>query len=600
MAGKKSLDYTALVDDYLKQNGWKAKINSNSNYSFSGLVLHTMGSVLANYALTNIYSKEARIAHEEGVIHIHDLTHSLVGYCAGWSLQKLLLQGFGGVPGQIETRPAHHFSVAIQHVVYYIKAMYQEWAGAQAFSSFDTLLAPFVYYDRLSYGQVKQEIQKLVYSLNLPSKWGFEMPFSNLTFDWIISSDLANQPAIVGGKLKNKKYKEFQKEADMINRAFLEVVFKGDKNGRPFTFPIPTYNITKEFFETNGENQKLLFQVTAKYGLPYFQNYIGSGLEPSSIRAMCCRLNMNLNELLHQPGNLWAKGDSTGSVGIVTINLNRIAYLAKKPSFAKTTEGKKEFYKLLAKYLSIASKSLEVKRKVVDKSIITGLMPYSKAYLGTVRNHFSTIGICGGNEACLNFLGKDIATSEGQKFILETMDFMKKELVKFQKKTGHLYNLEATPAESTAYRFALQDQKRCPGIKLAGTKETPYLTNSTQLPVNYSPDLWEALTLQSEIQAQYTGGTIFHIFLGEEMDNWESARALVKKVAETTKLPYFTVTPTFSVCQDCGRIKGKIEKCPKCGKETEIYSRIVGYLRPISRWNQGKAQEFKERETFIA
>lgn len=608
MAGKKSLDYTALVDDYLHQNGWKAKANSNSNYSFSGLVLHTMGSVLANYALTNIYSKEAKIAHEKGFIHIHDLTHSLVGYCAGWSLQKLLLQGFGGVPGQIETRPAHHFSVAVQHVVYYIKAMYQEWAGAQAFSSFDTLLAPFVYYDRLSYGQVKQEIQKLVYSLNLPSKWGFEMPFSNLTFDWIISSDLANQQAIVGGVLKNKKYKEFQKEADMINRAFLEVVFKGDKNGRPFTFPIPTYNITKEFFETNGENQKLLFQVTAKYGLPYFQNYIGSGLEPSSIRAMCCRLNMNLNELLHQPGNLWAKGDSTGSVGIVTINLNRIAWLAASKSKRArepldSARGKREsesdYYKLLKKYLEIASKSLELKRKVVDQSIASGLMPYSKAYLGTVRNHFSTIGICGGNEACLNFLGKDISTPEGQKFILGTMDFIKKELVKFQKKTGHLYNLEATPAESTSYRFALQDQKHCPGIKLAGTKETPYLTNSTQLPVNFSPDLWEALELQSEIQAQYTGGTIFHIFLGEEMDNWESARALVKKVAETTKIPYFTVTPTFSVCQDCGRIKGEVKKCPKCGKETEIYSRIVGYLRPISRWNQGKAQEFKERETFI-
>lgn len=592
MAGKTQLDYTALVDDYLKQNGWKAKANSNSNYSFSGLVLHTMGSVLANYALTNIYSKEAKTAHEQGIIHIHDLTHSLVGYCAGWSLQKLLLQGFGGVPGQIETKPASHFSVAVQHVIYYIKAMYQEWAGAQAFSSFDTLLAPFIYYDKLTFEEVKQDIQKLVYSLNLPSKWGFEMPFSNLTFDWLVSSDLANQPAIIGGKLKNKKYKEFQKEADMINKAFLEVMLKGDKNGRPFTFPIPTYNITKEFFETNGENQKLLFQVTAKYGLPYFQNYIGSGLEPSSIRAMCCRLNMNLNELMHQPGNLWAKGDSTGSIGVVTINLNRIAYLAKRK------DGQREFNRLLAKYLSIASKSLEVKRKVVDQSISSGLMPYSKYYLGTVRNHFSTIGICGGNEACLNFLGKDITSPEGQKFILETMDFIKKELVKFQKKTGHLYNLEATPAESTAYRFALLDQKYCPGIKLAGSKETPYLTNSTQLPVDYSPDLWDALHLQDEIQAQYTGGTIFHIFLGEEMDNWESARALVKKVAETTRLPYFTVTPTFSVCQNCGRLKGKVEQCPKCGRETEIYSRIVGYLRPISRWNKGKAQEFKERETF--
>lgn len=596
MAGKKTLDFTSLVDDYLKQNGWKAKATSNSNYSLSGLISHTSASVLANYALTNLYSKEAKKAHEEGVFHIHDLAHSLVGYCAGWSLQKLLMDGFGGVPGQIETKPANHFSAAIQHLDYYIKAMYQEWAGAQAFSSFDTLLSPFVYYDRLSYDEVYQDIQKLVYSLNMPSRWGFEMPFSNLTFDWIVSSDLAEQYAIVGGKQKNKKYKDFQEEADMINKAFLEVTLKGDKNGRPFTFPIPTYNITPEFFETNSENQELLFKVTAKFGLPYFQNYIGSGLKPASVRAMCCRLNMNLNELMHQPGNLWAKGDSTGSVGVVTLNLNRLAWLAGKSHEVKAR--KKAFFELLKKYIKISKEALEVKRKIVEKSISDGLMPYSKHYLGTVRNHFSTVGVCGGNEACLNLLGKDLTTKEGQDFIKETLEFMKRQLVKAQKEAGHLYNLEATPAESTSYRLALLDQKYCPAAKVSGTKKTPFLTNSTQLPVDFSDDVWQALMLQDDIQALYTGGTIFHTFLGEEMDDWQSAKTLVKKIAENTKLPYFTITPTFSVCRDCGRIKGKVEKCPKCGKETEIYSRIVGYLRPISRWNPGKAEEFKERKTF--
>lgn len=591
------MDFTSLVDDYLLQNGWKAKANSNSNYSFSGLVLHAVGSVLGNYALENIYSQEAKRAHKDGLLHIHDLTHSLVGYCAGWSLQKLLMEGFGGVAGQIETRPAAHFSTAIQHVVYFIKAMYQEWAGAQAFSSFDTLLAPFVYYDRLSYEEVYQDIQKLVYSLNLPSKWGFEMPFSNLTFDWIVSEDLANQPAIIGGRLKNKKYRDFQEEADMINKAFLEVMLKGDKNGRPFTFPIPTYNITKEFFETDGENQKLFFRVTAKYGLPYFQNYIGTGLNPGSIRAMCCRLNMNLEELMKQPGNLWARGDSTGSIGVVTINLNRLAWLASK---GETLPGrKKKLFALLAKYLKIAYQALEVKREVVEKSLKDGLMPYSKHSLGTAKNHFSTVGVCGGNEACLNLLGKDITTKEGQEFVLETLAFIKKELVKFQKKSKHLYNLEATPAESTAYRLALLDQKLCPGINLSGTEKVPYLTNSTQLPVGFTDDLWEAVELQNDIQASYTGGTILHLFLGEELDDWQSARLLVRKVCETTKIPYFTVTPTFSVCATHGRLKGKVEKCPKCGKETEIYSRIVGYFRPVSRWNAGKTQEFKERKTFI-
>jgi len=588
---KPTLDYTALVDDYLGQNGWKVRANSNSNYSFSELVLHTTGSVLGNYALENIYSPQAKKAHKEGFIHIHDLTHSLVGYCAGWSLQKLLLEGFGGVEGQAQTKPAKHFNTAVQHVIYFIKVMYQEWAGAQAFSSFDTLLAPFVYFDDLNHKQVYQEIQKLVYSLNMPSKWGFEMPFSNLTFDWVISPDLADQRVIVGGRRKRQKYRDFQLQADLINKVFLQVMLEGDKNGRPFTFPIPTYNLTKEFFEKEGENQKLLFQVTAKYGLPYFQNYIGSGLSPGSVRAMCCRLNMNVNELIKQPGNLWAKGDSTGSIGVVTLNLNRLAYLGKN---------KAGFWRQLKKYLKIAKNALEVKRKLVDKSLKTGLMPYSKRFLVRAKNHFSTIGVCGGNEACLNLLGQSIATPGGKKLMLETLEFIKSQLVEFQKETKNLYNLEATPAESTAYRLALLDRKYCSGIAFSGTKKTPYLTNSTQLPVDFNNDLWQSLEFQNELQASYTGGTIFHVFLGEEMVNWRSARALVKKVAEKTKLPYFTITPTFSVCPSCGRIKGKVEKCPKCGKTTEVYSRIVGYLRPVSRWNKGKTQEFKERRTFNA
>lgn len=589
MARKRTLDFTLLVDEYLRQDGWKAKATSNSNYSLSGLISHTSASVLGKYALYNLYSNEARKAHDKGIIHIHDLAHSLVGYCAGWSLQKLLADGFGGVPGQIETGPARHFSAAIQQITYFIKTMYQEWAGAQAFSSFDTLLAPFVYYDRLDYNEVYQDMQKLIYTLNLPTRWGFEMPFSNLTFDWFAPKDLADKPVIIGGKEMKKKYKDFQDEMDMINKAFLEVLLEGDKNGRPFTFPIPTYNITKDFFEADGEVQELLFKVTAKYGLPYFQNYLGSNLDPGSVRAMCCRLNMNTNELMRQPGNLWAKGDSTGSVGVVTINLNRLAYLGKN---------KTKFFKLLKKYLDITKDSLEVKRKVVERSMADGLMPYSKHYLGTVRNHFSTIGVCGGNEACLNLIGKDLTTDEGQKLMLDTLEFIKGELVKFQKQTKHLYNLEATPAESTSYRFALLDKKYCPSIKLAGSESTPYLTNSTQLPVDYTEDLWEALKLQEGLQAGYTGGTIFHIFLGEELDDWKQARTLVKKVAESTKLPYFTISPTFSVCMQDGRFKGKVEKCPKCGGETEIYSRIVGYLRPVNRWNKGKDMEFKERKTF--
>lgn len=583
------MDFVSLVDGYLHQEGWKAKANSNSNYSLSELVLHSAGSVLANYALQKIYSPETRKAHEEGAIHIHDLTHSLVGYCAGWSLPKLLADGFGGVPGQISTKPAKHFSAAIQHIVYYIKAMYQEWAGAQAFSSFDTYLAPYAYFDRLSFEAIYQEIQKLVYSFNLPSKWGFEMPFSNLTFDWIIPDDLANQEVVIGGKPTGAYYREFQREADLINKAFLQVMVKGDQRGRPFTFPIPTYNLTEEFFKYDSPNQALLFQVAAKFGLPYFQNYIGSGLKPSSVRAMCCRLNMDLDALMNQPGNLWAKGDATGSIGVVTLNLNRLALMAKSEA---------NFWPLLDRYLRLSKRALEKKREFVAGSLKSGLMPYSRYYLRDFDHHFSTIGVCGGNEMCRNLLGVSIATKKGSRFALKVLKKIKIRLIGFQKETGHLFNLEATPAESTAYRFALQDQKRYPKAKLAGSKKNPYLTNSTQLPVDFTDNLWQALKLQGELQSAYTGGTVFHVFLGEEMADWRSCCNLVKKIATQTRLPYFSITPTFSVCPDCGRFSGKVMKCPKCGQPTEVYSRVVGYLRPISRWNRGKNQEFKERKTF--
>lgn len=582
------LNIKSVVEDYLQENGWKAKVNSNSGYSFSGLVLHTAGAVVANYTLNEIYPKEIKKSHELGYFHIHDLTHGIVGYCAGWSLKNLLLMGFGHVPGQMDSGPAKHFDAAIIHMINFLRATYNEFAGAQAFSSVDTLLAPFVAEDKLSYDEVKQNIQRLVFSLNVPSKWGFEMPFTNLTFDWVVPEDLANEKVIIGGKGQNARYSDFQKEMDLINRAFIEVMFEGDDRGRLFTFPIPTYNLTPDF-DWDSENAKMLFRLTAKYGLPYFQNYLGSDLDPRSIRAMCCRLNLNMKQLMQQPGNLWGKGDSTGSIGNVTINLNRLAYKAKS---------RRQFFTLLGKYMKLAKKSLEIKREQITKNLKKGLMPYTKAYLGSFRHYFSTMGVVGGHEACLNLLGKGIETAEGKQFIIATLNFMRRKLIEFQKETGHLYNLEASPAESTAYRLALLDHRFCPQIKTAGTKKVPYLTNSTQLPVDLTDDLWFALQHQNDIQPLYTGGTVFHCFLGEEMNSYLSARTLVKKIAENTKLPYFTITPTFSICADHGRLKGKQRRCPQCGKETEVYSRIVGYFRPVNLWNRGKQEEFKERETY--
>lgn len=584
------LDVEKTVGDYLLQNGWKANINSNSNYSFSGLVLHTAGSVIANYVLNEVYPQEVRRAHEKGYFHIHDLTHGMVGYCAGWSLENLLLMGFGNIPFQVDSRPAYHLDTAILHMINFLRCAYNEFAGAQAFSSVDTYLAPFVREDKLTYEEVKQEMQRLVFSLNVPSRWGFEMPFTNFTFDIKPPEDLAKKRVVIGGKQQKNTYQEYQKEMGMINRAFLEVMLEGDDVGRIFTFPIPTYNLTKDF-DWDSKLAKLLFKVTARFGIPYFQNYIGSDLDPNSIRAMCCRLSLNMNQLMDQPGSLWGKGDSTGSIGVVTINLNRLAYLAKKRN------GKRQFFELLSKYMDLAKDSLEIKREQVDKNIKEGLMPYARSYLGSFRNYFSTIGLCGANEACLNLLGKSITEPEGRLFTIEILQFMKKKLIEYQKGTGHLYNLEATPAESTAYRFAILDKKYHPSIITAGNGKAPYLTNSTQLPVDYTDDVVEALLHQSEIQPLYTGGTVFHTFLGEEID-WQSARILVKKIAYETKIPYFTLTPTFSICTKHGRIKGKRFTCPTCGQPTEVYSRIVGYFRSVRLWNKGKRQEFDEREVF--
>lgn len=578
------LDVHNTISNYLNQTDWRVRENSNEDYSFSGLMLYTAGKVIANYILNEIYTKEVSDAHRKGYIHIHDLGHGFIGYCAGWSLKKLLKMGFGNVPNKVDCKPAKHLNTVIHQMVNYIGCLQMEFAGAQAFSSVDTLLAPFVKVDKLSYRDVKQCIQQLIFSLNIPSRWGSQYPFSNLTFDWMVPEDMKDEPAIVGGIEQDFSYGDCQEEMDMINRAFLEVMREGDAKGRIFTFPIPTYNLTPEF-DWDSENANLLFEVTAKYGTPYFQNYIGSDLDPMSIRAMCCRLNLDQTELIRRPGGMWNLGDATGSLGVVTINMNRLGYEAKT---------KEEFFMKLDYYMTLAKIALEIKREVVEKNLKNGLMPYTKTYLGTFENHFSTIGLCGMNECCLNFLGKDIMTPEGKEFTIETLYFMRKKIKQFQQETGHLYNLEATPAESTSYRLAKLDKLMYPDIITAGEK-VPYLTNSTQLPVNATDDLIEALEHQNDIQPLYTGGTIFHTFLGERIDDAESCKLLVKKIAYNTKIPYFTITPTFSICTVHGYLRGNKPKCPYCGEETEVYSRIVGYYRPVRQWNVGKKEEFKQR-----
>jgi len=580
------LDVGNIVDSYIAQEDWRVKENANATWSFSGLLWHVTGTVMAYYGLNLVYPKEIAKAHTEGDFHLHNLSMSLAGYCAGWSLRQLLHEGFNGVPGKIESSPPKHLTSALGQMVNFIGTLQNEWAGAQAFSSFDTYLAPFVHADRLSYAEVKQAIQEFVFGINISSRWGGQTPFSNITLDWTVPEDLKDEHVTIGGEIKEDVYGDFQDEMDMINKAFMEVMLEGDAKGRVFTFPIPTYNITRDF-DWDSENAELLFEMTAKYGLPYFQNFINSNLRPSDVRAMCCRLQLNLKELRSKTGALFGAGESTGSIGVVTINMPRIGYLSKDEN---------EFFERLDRFMYLAKQALELKRKIVSRNMNEGLLPYTKRYLGTLKNHFSTIGLVGMNEACLNFLGVSIAENEGKKFALKTLDFMREKLVEFQEETGHLYNLEATPAEGTAYRLAKIDKKYYPEIITAG-ESTPYYTNSTHLPVGYTDDLWFALKHQEDLQIKYTGGTVFHAFLGESPTS-EEARILVKKIAENFRIPYYTITPTFSICPNHGYLKGEKPKCHICNAPSEVYSRVVGYLRPVKDWNEGKQEEFKERKEY--
>ena len=586
-AKQTGINLERLIKDYIDDHDWKIRENSNEGtMSFSGLNARISGEVLSNFALNQIYGEHIKKAHAEGDFHIHDLSYPIVGYCAGWSLDNLLRRGFGHVPNQVHSSPAKHLETATLHMVNYIGTMQGEFAGAQAFSSVDTLLAPFVRADKLDFGQIRQDIQKLIYGLNVPSRWGWQTPFSNLTFDWTVPADLAPKKAIVGGREMDFTYGELQAEMDMINKAFLELMVDGDHQGRVFTFPIPTYNLTRDF-NWDTPNARLLFDVTAKYGIPYFQNYIGTDMNPGDIRAMCCRLNLDQRELMRRPGNMWGPGDSTGSIGVVTINLNRIGYVSKTPE---------EYKARLRELMDMAKESLEVKREIVNSMLKRGIMPYTKVYLGHFNNHFSTIGVCGMHESCLNLLGKGIGSPEGRTFAVEILDYMRDVLKEYQNETGNLYNLEATPAESTSYRLARLDKQKFPQIVTSGTDKHPYLTNSTQLNVDATRDVFEALRHQETLQTLYTGGTIFHTFLPEAIDG-ETCRKLVRKIS-ATRIPYFSITPTFSVCENHGYLKGAHPSCPDCGTETEVFSRIVGYLRPIRTWNDGKQAEFADRTPY--
>ena len=584
------LNYKDLVDNYLKINDWRVKENSTVTYSVGGLILSNSGAITANYWLSEIYDSEIAEAHRSAAIHLHDLS-MLTGYCAGWSLKQLIQEGLGGVPGKITSSPASHLSTLCNQMVNFLGIMQNEWAGAQAFSSFDTYLAPFVKVDNLTQKEVKQCVQSFIYGVNTPSRWGTQAPFSNITLDWTVPKDLENLPAIVGGKEMDFTYGDCKKEMDMVNKAFIEVMIEGDANGRGFQYPIPTYSITRDFDWSETENNKLLFEMTAKYGTPYFSNYINSDMEPSDVRSMCCRLRLDLRELRKKSGGFFGSGESTGSVGVVTINMPRIAYLAKDEA---------EFYAELDKMMDIAARSLKTKRTVITKLLDAGLYPYTKRYLGTFNNHFSTIGLIGMNEVGLNakWLQKDLTHPETQKFTREVLNHMRERLSDYQEMYGDLYNLEATPAESTTYRFAKHDKAKYPDIITANMNGTPYYTNSSHLPVGYTEDIFSALDIQDDLQTLYTSGTVFHAFLGEKLPDWKAAANLVRKIAENYKLPYYTMSPTYSVCKDHGYITGEHFTCPICGAKTEVYSRITGYYRPVQNWNDGKAQEFKDRKVY--
>jgi len=585
------LDYKKTMDDYLKSSDWRVKENSTVTYSVGGLILQNSGAVTANYWLSEVYDDEIAKAHKNCDMHIHDLS-MLTGYCAGWSLKQLIKEGLGGVPGKITSSPASHLSTLCNQMVNFLGIMQNEWAGAQAFSSFDTYLAPFVKIDHLTYKEVKQCIQSFIYGVNTPSRWGTQAPFTNITLDWVVPDDLAELNAIVGGKEVDFKYKDCAEEMKMVNKAFIEIMIEGDANGRGFQYPIPTYSITSDFDWSETENNKLLFTMTSKYGTPYFSNYINSDMKPSDVRSMCCRLRLDLRELRKKSGGLFGAGESTGSVGVVTINIPRIA-------FTSTTE--EEFFNKLNKLMDLAARSLNIKRKQITSFLDEGLYPYTKRYLGSFANHFSTIGLVGMNEACLNarWIRKDLTHEEAQEFTKKVLNHMRERLSDYQEKYGDLFNLEATPAESTAYRLAKADKKMYPDIIVANSPEhTPYYTNSSHLPVGYTSDIYSALDIQDGLQTLYTSGTVFHAFLGQKLDSWQAAANLVRKIAENYKLPYYTLSPTYSVCAEHGYLDGEQYKCPICGRETEVYSRITGYYRPVKNWNDGKSAEFKERKVY--
>ncbi|MDE6920451.1 MAG: ribonucleoside triphosphate reductase [Lachnospiraceae bacterium] len=585
------LDYKEVVDSYVKIEDWRVKENSTVTYSVGGLILSNSGAVTANYWLSEIYDEEIASAHRDADIHIHDLS-MLTGYCAGWSLKQLIREGLGGIAGKITSAPAKHLSVLCNQMVNFLGIMQNEWAGAQAFSSFDTYLAPFVKADALSYPEVKKCIEGFIYGVNTPSRWGTQAPFSNITLDWTVPADLAALPAIVGGVEMDFTYGDCRAEMDMVNKAFIETMIEGDANGRGFQYPIPTYSITRDFDWSDTENNRLLFEMTAKYGTPYFSNYINSDMEPSDVRSMCCRLRLDLRELRKKTGGFFGSGESTGSVGVVTVNLPRIAYLASDES---------DFYRRLDRLMDISARSLKIKRNVISKLLDEGLYPYTKRYLGRFDNHFSTIGLIGMNEAGLNakWLRADLTHKRTQQFAKDVLNHMRERLSDYQEQYGDLYNLEATPAESTTYRLAKHDREKWGDIITAGHEgDQPYYTNSSHLPVDFTTDIFDALDIQDELQTLYTSGTVFHAFLGEKLPDWKAAANLVRTIAENYKLPYYTMSPTYSVCSEHGYLTGEQKACPKCGRATEIYSRITGYYRPVQNWNDGKLQEYQNRTEY--
>lgn len=587
---KTLMNYKDTIDKYLNLADWRVKENSTVTYSVGGLILSNSGAMTANYWLNDVYDEEIGNAHRNCDIHIHDLS-MLTGYCAGWSLKQLIREGLGGIPGKISSTPASHLSTLCNQMVNFLGIMQNEWAGAQAFSSFDTYLAPFVKKDNLTYKEVKQCIQSFVYGVNTPSRWGTQAPFTNITLDWVVPKDLAELPAIVGGVDQDFKYKDCAKEMAMVNKAFIEIMIEGDANGRGFQYPIPTYSITRDFDWSDTENNRLLFEMTTKYGTPYFSNYINSDMEPSDVRSMCCRLRLDLRELRKKSGGYFGSGESTGSIGVVTINMPKIAY---------QSANEEDFFNRLDKLMDISARSLKIKRDTITKLLDAGLYPYTKRYLGNFNNHFSTIGLVGMNEACLNasWLRCDMTDRRAQDFTKKVLNHMREKLSDYQEKYGDLYNLEATPAESTSYRFAKHDKERFPDIITANEGKTPYYTNSSHLPVGFTSDIFEALDVQDDLQTLYTSGTVFHAFLGQKLSDWKATANLVRKIAENYRLPYYTISPTYSICKEHGYISGEVYECPECGAKTEVYSRITGYYRPIANWNDGKTQEFADRKTY--